>query len=422
MIRKLFMEIKFPYREHGVAFRLPEDAEVFHPAVRTPITGTYIAIIKNLLRPLGYKQTLFDLAKRCKTACVVADAYCPPPANRQILNPIVKTLHAAGMSHDDITILVTSEYPAEFSPELVHSMFDEEFSRRYHVGAHDVFAHSQHELIGETSGGIPVWLDRRLKMADIKIITGGIYPHYLFGYAGAPLLPPFAVTGLETIQALYDIADLDNVDFQWFDQKSKLSSELLEIVNLARLDFIVSISIDNSFRFIDIFSGKPFSVMKAIGQRHIAAEYDVLRGKADIAISCTGHSHCEMSWYHNLMGLCLARTFLRNEGILIYITPLFDQVGARIRKIRNKAALIDFLSTHKMIDSTRDRIFSCLQDGVTVFVSPKLGDATLKDQSRDVFFCSSVDSALAFAAQRSKVTPHLVLLPDGLFTFLSMSS
>ncbi|MBN1466717.1 DUF2088 domain-containing protein [candidate division KSB1 bacterium] len=418
------MDILFPYRESGIPFRIPKNAQVFHPAVLTPVDRTYTAIIKTLLRPLGYKQTLFDIAKKCKSGCVVVDAYSSPITNRQILNPIIKTLHAAGMSHDDIIILVTSEYPSEFSQELFQSIFDQEFLRRYNVQAHDVFDQAQHEFIGKTSSGTPVHLDSRLQRADLKIITGGIYPHYLFGCAGAPLLLAFGVSGPETIQALYDLAGPENLDdFQLLNQKSKLSLELFDMLKLAELDFIVNISIDSAFRFVDIFSGKPASVIHEIADRHAARGYSILEGKADIAISCAGNSHCEMSWYHNLMSVCLARSFLKTGGTLIYITPLFDQANAQITGIRDKSDLIDFFSLNKMIHSTRAKIFSCMDEGAIVFVSPELGHAKLKKRSdRDVFFCSSVDSALTFAAKGGTGTPNILLLPDGLFTHLGLSS
>jgi len=419
------MDIVFPYREHGVPLTIPEGVKVFHPAVRTPIAETYTAIIKNLLRPLGYKQTLFDLAKTCKSGCVVADAFCPPQVNRQILDPVIKTLHAAGMSHDDITILVTSEYPSEFQKDQVNALFDDAFLTEYNVQPHDVFAYTQHELIGTTSSGTPVYIDRRLKNADIKIITGGIYPHYLFGYAGAPLLLTFGISGPETIQALYNLADLDHLDeFNLLNQNSKFNKELLEITSMTQLDFIVNISIDSSLRFVDIFSGKPTSVIKKLARDFTEGEHESIPEKSDVVISCTGRSHCEMSWYHNLMSICFSRSFLHPKGTIIFVTPMFDQYSAaKLSKIKKKTDLIDLFSLNKIINTTQDKMFSCVEKGTIIFISPKLENKSLKaPKDRDVFFCSSIDDALAFATEQMSDAPHTLLLPDGLLTFISMAS
>ncbi len=413
------MEIVFPYQQEGLRLRIPDDVEIYQPACRTPISESYTAIIKNLLRPLGYKRTLFDMAKKCKSACVVVDAYCPPNVNQHILEPIIKTLHAAGMSHDDITILVASEYPSEFSDDMVKAIFSEKFLEEYNVQAHHVLAYTKHELIGKTQNGTPVYIDRRLKNADIKLITGGIYPHYLFGYAGAPLLLTLGLSGPETIQAIYNLADTSQLqDFKLHDQNSKFYSELMEIIKLTRLDFIVNILINRQFQFVDIFSGKPERVIGEIVKKLNTDYYCSIPEKADIVISCTGGPHCEISWYHNLISLCFSKSFLKEKGAIIFVTSLFEQFDSKqLSAIENKDDLIDLFLLDKIIAGTREKIFSCMDNTTIIFVSPSFDDKALKSSNnRSIYFSSSIESALQFAKQRTKTMPRTLLLPDGLLT------
>ncbi|MBN1481676.1 DUF2088 domain-containing protein [candidate division KSB1 bacterium] len=412
------MDVKFPYRDQDISFSIPEDVQVFQPTVHPAITETYTAIIKNLLRPLGYKKTLFDMAKKCASACVVVDAYCPPHVNRQILDPIIKTLHAAGMAHNDIMILLTAEYPSEFLDEQVPSLFPQEFLAEYDVQVHDTYSNTKHELIGFTTRGTPIYLDRRLKEADIKIVTGSVYPHYLFGYAGAPALLTLGLSGPETIQAIYNLGDV------WLlNKKSEFYLELIEILDLAKIDFFINILIDSSARFLDIFSGKPERVVKEIGHKFTSGEFGAAPEKADIVITSTGQALWESSWYHNFVSLCLSRSFCNVHGTIIFVTSLFEGVAAgRVDKIRHKSDLIDLFSFNKMIGGTRDKIFSCLNDCNIIFVSPQFNDKSLKAKDREIFFCSSIDAALNFVAQRAKTKPRALLLPNGLLTFVNQPS
>ena len=418
------MDVTFPYKDKGIGLKIPADVDIFHPPVRTPSAESYHAIIKNLLRPLGYKQTLFDMAKKCKTACLVVDAFCPPDVNRKIVDPIIKTLHAAGMSHDDITILVTSEYPAEFSEDKIKAIFDDTFRSEYNVQLHKIFSYTKHELIGSTEAGTPVFVDRRLKEAEIKIVTGNIYPHYLFGYSGAPLLLTLGLSGPETIQNIYNLSDIDHLEEFWLlDENSKLYKELHEIFRITKLDFIVNVTIDRKQQIIDIFSGKPDSVVQEFAKVLTSEEFSALTNRYDIVISSPGGSHLEPSWYHNLMGLCFAHSFLQPNGTIIFVTPIFEQFSnQQLNAVKRKADLIELFSLEKVIKGTRAKMFSCMDDGRLIVVSPHLDNRSLKSTNRTVYFCSSIETALNFAKEQVSGTPHTLLLPDGLQTFVRLQS
>ncbi len=418
------MDVMFPYRDKGLALSIPDDVEIFQPAVHTPVGETYHAIIKKLLRPLGYKKTLFDMAKKCKSACLVVDAFCPPEINRQIVNPIIKTLHAAGMSHKDIMVLVTSEYPSEFPADRIKTVFDETFCHDYNVQTHNVFSYTKHELIGSTPGGIPVFIDRRFKEADIKIVTGSLYPHYLFGYSGAPLLLTLGLCGPETIQNLYNLADIENLsEFNLLNDKSIFYQELKHVFRISRLDFIVDVALDRQQRIIDVYSGKPSSVAQTFVERLNAPEYNSIHDRADIVISCTGSSHVELSWYHNLMGLCFSHSFLQPNGTIIFVTPIFEQFSDnQLATIKRKMDLIDLFELEKIINGMRDKMFSCLDDGILIVVSPQHDDHLLHNDDQMVYFSSSVDKALKFAKAHTPDMPRTLLLPDGLQTFVRLQS
>jgi nickel-dependent lactate racemase len=67
-----------------------------------------IEVIKSLLNPIGLNNSLFDLAKGKKNACVVICDITRPVPNRILLPPILRTLLAAGIEKSNICILIAT--------------------------------------------------------------------------------------------------------------------------------------------------------------------------------------------------------------------------------------------------------------------------------------------------------------------------
>jgi len=411
-------KIKFPYGQEGMVFESQEDIEVFQPDCRSPLQDAYTSIIKNLLRPLGYHRTLFDMAKECKTACIVVDAYYPPDVNHKILKPLLKTLHASGMTPENITLLLASEYPSEFSEEIARQMFANKTFTDYSIYSHRVAAYTQHELLGKTSRGTPVYLDKRLNEAEIKIMVGGINAHFFYGFSAAPLLLPLGLSGPETIQAFYKLHDQNTASiYPLFDQNSVLYHELTQIIDMVGVDFIVNVLIDHQHRFIDIFSGKPTRVIVEIAKNLCSEEFCHVQGQADVVVTCTGSPHSDQSWYHNLMSICLSNTLLSETGTLIYVTSLFDTYDTEQREaIVTKEDIIAQLVRDKVMNVSNEHILSCLNQLSIVFVSPSYTSDTDFNDQREVHFCRHFDRAVQVARKDLQRNPRILLLPDGLYT------
>ena len=58
----------------------------------------------------------------------------------------------------------------------------------------------EHDHLGTTPTGVPVWLDTRYVTADLKITTGLIEPHLMAGYSGGRKLICPGVAALETVR------------------------------------------------------------------------------------------------------------------------------------------------------------------------------------------------------------------------------
>ncbi len=413
------MNVVLAYGEHGLAVNLPKHTTLVHPEAHSPSSDTYIAIVRNLLEPLGYKKTLYDLGKSCNTACIVINAFCPPEVNERLLRPILKTLHASGLKHSKITILVTAEYPAEFSDEILPHILPDDILQEYPVESHHVYSYTKHELIGKTQSGVSVYIDKRFKNADIRIITDGLFPHFSFGYTGTPVLLSLGLTGPETIQGLHKVIGTHSTEESFlFNPESLFFKEIHDIVKMSKLNFVVDVSFTRKAQFIDIYSGAPEVVYKTLNKELPFKSNGDLQKPADVVVSSTGGFLFEMSWYHNLMGLCLARRFLKSQnGTIIFATKLFDSVKSKKRnQVENIQDFVSFFQLDKVINGTIDYIFSYLKGTRIVFVSTNFTKATNKTPEKaTVSFQPTVEAALENCDSPLEET-SVTALTEGLFS------
>ena len=411
------MNVRFRCQNNEIYFALPKHAKVFRSRPGEKNDDAYTAVIKNLLRPLGYKRSLFDLAKSCTTACLAFDVSCPPKLGQQMIDPILKTLHASGMEHKDIVILATAEYPASANEANLPANFFEKY-RHYTIRFHDISSHKDHELVGKTLSGLPVYLDRRFKEADLKITAGGVYSNALFGFSGASLIVPLGLSGVETIRGLYDLFSISRLDdYRLQSQESLFYQELISLLKLARLNFIINIQPDQDMNISRIFSGRPVDVVKAMMELN-HREAETLPDAANIVVAASGSSQCDSSFLHAFHSLGIANSYKKKGGWLVFATSLFDGLsGGQLAAIQDKRSLLQYFSGQSDIQSVHDKLLHFLDKTPIVFVSPQFAKMEQnKGQKGNIFFHAGIEQAVDFIKTAGQKAQDILVLPDALHT------
>src|SRR5215217_5799501 len=168
------MQVTLDYGRTGLDVTLPADRLIAPPlALRPaePLPDAAAAIAAAIAHPIG-SRPLGDIARGKKTACVVVCDITRPVPNSLILPPLLKTIEAAGVPRDGITILVATglHRPNEGDElvELVGSRIAAEYRCENHFGKEL----ETHTYLGESPRGVPIWIDRRYVEADLKITVG----------------------------------------------------------------------------------------------------------------------------------------------------------------------------------------------------------------------------------------------------------
>ncbi|HMC65544.1 MAG TPA: nickel-dependent lactate racemase, partial [Gemmataceae bacterium] len=244
------MRVTLDYGRTGLDVELPDDRVVGPLAIRpaAPLANPQAAIAEALARPIG-TPPLADLAHGRKNACILVCDITRPVPNKLILPPLLRTLEQQGMARKDILILIATGLHRPNEGAELEEMLGPEIIADYRIENHHGKVLEEHDYLGETPNGVPVWLDRRYLRADLKITTGLIEPHLMAGYSGGRKVICPGIAALETVKVWHGPRFLEHpkADCGILDG-NPVHEENTRIAFMAGCDFIVNVCLDGQRR------------------------------------------------------------------------------------------------------------------------------------------------------------------------------
>jgi nickel-dependent lactate racemase len=325
------MQITLDYGKTGLSVTLPDDRLIAPPlAIRPadPLPNPEAALDAALANPISTKP-LSELAKGKKSACIVVCDITRPVPNKLILPPVLRTLEAAGVPRNGITILVaTGLHRPNEGAELIE-LVGEFVAKNYRCENHHGKATDEHEYLGTTPNGVPAWIDRRYTSAEMKITTGLIEPHLMAGYSGGRKVICPGIAGLETVRVWHGPRFLEHPNADCgIVEGNPVHEENTRIAQMAGCDFIVNVCIDGKRRVTGLWAG---DMIKA-WEEGVKFCRDVVRAgisrPADVVVtSCAGYP-LDTTWYQAVKGLTGALPIVRKGGTIVLAASLSEGLGS----------------------------------------------------------------------------------------------
>ena len=197
------MLVNLAYGRTGLEVDLPDDLTTVIEPTYVPGLPDQEGAIRNALRnPLGGGPTLRRLVKPGQTVAIsVCDVTRPMPS-RTVLPVLLREL--GHMPNDQVTIMIATGTHRPNTPEELDEMLGPDIAGSYRVVNHSAFDSESLEFVGESSDGIPVWLNRTWLEADVRITTGFVEPHFFAGFSGGPKMVAPGLAGFDTIMQLHN--------------------------------------------------------------------------------------------------------------------------------------------------------------------------------------------------------------------------
>ena len=324
------MRIHLDYGRTGLDVELPEDRLVGPLAIRpaAPLADPETAVADALRRPVG-APPLAEVARGRKNACILICDITRPVPNRLLLPPILRTLEEQGIARKDVLILnATGLHRPNEGAELVE-LVGPEVAGAYRVENHHGKVREEHDFLGVTPNGVPVWLDSRYVRADLKITTGLIEPHLMAGYSGGRKVICPGIAGLDTVKVWHGPKFLEHPKADaGVVEGNPVHEENTRIAQMAGCDFIVNVCLDGQRRVTWVGAGDMIRAWQE-GVRFVEQVVKApVREPVDVVVtSCAGYP-LDTTWYQAVKGLTGALPIVKQGGTIVLAASLSEGLGS----------------------------------------------------------------------------------------------
>jgi nickel-dependent lactate racemase len=324
------VRITLDYGRTGLEVELPQERLVGPLAIRTapPLADPEAALAVALENPIG-SRSLARVARGRRNACILICDITRPVPNRLLLPPILKTLEAEGIARKDILILIATGLHRPNEGAELEELVGPEIAAGYRIENHNGKNLQEHDFLGTTRNGVPIYLDSRYLRADLKITTGLIEPHLMAGYSGGRKVICPGIAALETVRVWHGPRFLENPKADCgIVEGNPVHEENTRIALLGGCDFIVNVCLDGERRVTWVGAGNMIKAWEE-GVKFIEGVVKVSVPEAvDVVVtSCAGYP-LDTTWYQAVKGLTGALPIVKHGGTIIMAASLSEGVGS----------------------------------------------------------------------------------------------
>lgn len=324
--------IDLKYGKTSIPFRYDESRfEVLGIADNLPpLTDAEIG--EKLDRPIG-APPLEELVTPGKSILIVVPDATRRTACGQIVNLIVRRLIANGTTPYDIRIIFATGIHRPVTQAEKRAILTPFIEQRIKTLDHTPRDLVQIVRMGETSGGIPIELNRALVEHDHVILIGGVTFHYFAGFTGGRKLICPGLASSRTVSETHKLAfdcerktRRDGVDTGRLDGNA-VHEAFIEATAKVNPAFAVSTIVDDAGNAARLYCGDWQRSHRAACDAYAAEHTIKIAEKRDLVIvSCGGSPH-DINMIQAHKSLEAASHACRDGGTIIFLAECADGLG-----------------------------------------------------------------------------------------------
>ena len=236
--------------DHPLALTFPSDWEV-QVVGESPGPRLGASEMRDRLHtPIGSGR-LATLARACRSAVIIIDDISRPTPTADLLPLVLEELEDGGLPPSRTRIVIAAGGHESASLE--------ENVKKVGAGVASKVAFELHDPDGDlvdagvSPSGVPLYINRTVMNADLKIGIGSICPHDAAGYSGGSKILVPGVAGTQTARYLHDL--LKGSRGRGGPVDNEFRHELDAITGALGLNFIVNVILDHGRHVVDLFAG-----------------------------------------------------------------------------------------------------------------------------------------------------------------------
>lgn len=412
------MKAKVPYGETQIEFEIGNCslARVVLPPDTDGVSDAGKAIEDAMEHPIGAPR-LRERTKPGQKAVIVVNDVTRPAPTGPMVRAIAGELQMGGVREADITLVVATGNHRGNTADELKAMLGEDVVRRFRIINHDCNNMSQMVYLGDTSMGVPVWVNRAVMDADIKVLTGLITPHHSAGFSGGrkSILP--GVSGIETLRIHHSLPIRPFEPAMGWLEGNPFHEQAVEAARMAGVDFMVNTVHNRKKQVIRAVAGD-VSEAHVSGARTCRDAWSVpVPEPADIVIASPGGYPRDINLHQAQKAVSCAELFVRRGGVVILVAECRDGTGdfaGWLKAAPNPQAVIERFKREGYTKESSAKAFMFAR-GLSRFDVIVVSRCLPPGELEEMFMApaESVEHALKIARTRVGPNPRVVVLPYG---------
>jgi nickel-dependent lactate racemase len=319
------MLVDLAYGRNGLSVDLPEDrTTVIEPTYVPGLPDEAGAVLGAMRNPIG-APSLRQLVRADQT---VAISVCD--ITRAMPSATVLPLLLGELSHvptEQIVVLVATGTHRPNTPDELEQMLGREVTEHYRVVNHSAFDKAGLSHVGETPGGIPIWLNRHWVESDLRITTGFVEPHFFAGFSGGPKMVAPGLAGFDTIMRLHNAEMIAHPNSTWgVTHGNPIHDAIRQIASHVGVDFSVDVTINSDRKITSAYAGELHAVHRAGCDVAKRAAMREVNDPFDVVITTNSGYPLDLNLYQSVKGMAAAVKVVRDGGAIICASECSDGV------------------------------------------------------------------------------------------------
>jgi nickel-dependent lactate racemase len=276
--------------------------------------------------PIGSPR-LREIAKAKRDAAIVINDITRPCPTQVMVEGLLEELEAAGMDSRKVTLVVATGNHRPATPQEIVEILGKDLAASLRVINHVCTDDESQVYIGTTDGGVPVWVNKAVAHADLRIVTGLITPHHAAGFSGGrkSILP--GVTGLQTLKVHHSLPIRPYEAAMGWYRGNPFHEESLKAARMLGVDFMVN-TVDNAERQVVQCVAGDVDAAHQVGVETCRKIWEVpLPQKADVVITSPGGYPRDIDMHQSQKAISPAELAAKEGGVIILAAECSDGVS-----------------------------------------------------------------------------------------------
>ena len=310
------MRVTLDYGTDGLEVDLPDEGTtVIEPAYPPGVDDPEETLRQALASPIDAPPPRKIVKAGERVAISVCDGTRPQP-RALMLRALFESM--PDVRPEDVVILIaTGTHRANNDLEL-QAMLGADIVERYRVVNHDARDKSTLASLGESSNGVPVFLNREWIEADVRITTGFVEPHFFAGFSGGPKMVAPGLAGLETTMVLHDAHHVGHPKATWgVTEGNPIHDDVRDVARMTVVDFAFDVTLNGEKEITAAFAGELFAEHRAaceISRREAMRE---VPAPFDVVVTTNSGFPLDQNLYQSIKGMSAAAKVVRDGGVIL---------------------------------------------------------------------------------------------------------